>query len=67
MSPSLTRPTRVGTPECVDEGRSVVTERDPEQDEMMEHPDLDQATGSDEHGPIFKAPDLEQEEEGDGS
>jgi hypothetical protein len=49
------------------EGRFVVTERDPEEDEMMAHPDLDLATGSDEHGPIFKAPDLEQEEEGNGS
>lgn len=34
---------------------------------MMAHPDLDLAIGSDEHGPIFDAPDLEQEEEGDGS
>lgn len=45
-----------------------MTESDPKEDAMMEHPDLDEALDSDEHGPMFKAPDVEEEEEeGDGS
>jgi hypothetical protein len=40
-----------------------VTERDSNEDAMMEHPDLDEALGSDEHGPMFKPPDVEQEKE----